>query len=278
MVAEQASYWPELQEDYGAGSASLTTYASLNGKQYSPQEYFSFWSVYEGSTKISDRLWSRNMSGPKYGTDFGYGTDERGVGLTYMYHSLDFDRLRNERTDKPGSIVIDTYRDASGATVYEPVSSKFYDLVPFEAQDYYKGFYETGFTFKNNISISGNNGKGTSVRASFQDTRNKWIVPNMGYNQETASFSVSSKINKIVTVKAKVNYYRKKSDNLPTTGYNNASPVYQLMWNYPSVDISSFYAHILLYKSTPFCRFYCVWNKKCYPKPSGLPQFFRIRG
>jgi hypothetical protein len=99
------------------------------------------------------------MWGPKYGTDFGYGTDERGVGLTYMYHSLDFDRLRNERTDKPGSIVIDTYRDASGATVYEPVSSKFYDLVPFEAQDYYKGFYETGFTFKNNISVSGNNGK-----------------------------------------------------------------------------------------------------------------------
>lgn len=108
------------------------------------------------------------MWGPKYGTDFGYGTDERGVGLTYMYHSLDFDRLRNERTDKPGSIIIDTYRDAAGATVYEPASTKFYDLVPFEAQDYYKGFYDTGFTFKNNISISGNNGKGTSVRASFR--------------------------------------------------------------------------------------------------------------
>jgi hypothetical protein len=59
------------------------------------------------------------MWGPKYGTDFGYGTDERGVGLTYMYHSLDFDKLRNERTDKPGSIVIDTYKDPSGATVYD---------------------------------------------------------------------------------------------------------------------------------------------------------------
>lgn len=241
MVAEQASYWPELQEEYGAGSAALTTYATVAGKQYSPQEYFSFWSVYEGSTKVADRLWSRNMWGPKYGTDFGYGTDERGVGLTYMYHSLDFDKLRNERTDKPGSIVLDTYKDASGATVYEPASSKFYTLVPFEAQDYYKGFYETGFTYKNNISVSGNNGKGTSVRASFQDTRNNWIVPNMGYNQESVSFSVNSKLNKVVTFSGKVNYYRKKSDNLPTTGYNNASPVYQLMWNYPSVDISSFW-------------------------------------
>ncbi|MBQ1202075.1 MAG: TonB-dependent receptor plug domain-containing protein, partial [Alistipes sp.] len=66
MVAEQASYWPELQEEYGAGSAALTTYATVAGKQYSPQEYFSFWSVYEGSTKVADRLWSRNMWGPKY--------------------------------------------------------------------------------------------------------------------------------------------------------------------------------------------------------------------
>lgn len=246
FVAEQASFWPDFQQEYAAGSSSLTTYATVNGRQYSPQEYFSFWSVYEGSTKVADRLWSRNMWGPKYGSDFGYRESDPNspnygrTDLTYMYHSLDFDKLTSERTDKPGSIDINTYKDASGATIYEGASTKFYSLVPFEPQDYYKGFYETGLTFKNNISVSGNNGKGTSVRASFQDTRNNWIVPNMGYNQETVSFSVSSKLNKVVKFNAKVNYYRKKSDNLPTTGYNISSPVYQLMWNYPSVDISSF--------------------------------------
>lgn len=232
FVGEQASYWPDFQTEYGGGSATLTTFATVNGRQYSVQEYFSFWDVYDGSTKIADRIWSRNMWGPKYGTDFGYGTDERGVGLTYMYESLDFNKLKEDT----GSTVL----VANSANNYLTAQSKYYTLLPFEAQDYYKGFYKTGLTFKNSISVSGNTGKGTSVRASFQDTRNTWIVPNMGYNQETASFSVNSKLNKVVTFQAKVNYYRKKSDNLPTTGYNVSSPVYQLMWNHPNVNIKSF--------------------------------------
>lgn len=246
FVAEQASYWPEFQEEYGAGSSALTTYATVNGKQLSPQQYYSFWSVYEGSSKIADRLWSRNMWGPKYGSDFGYRESDPNspyygrTDLTYMYESLDFDKLTSERYDKPGSIDLTVEKDASGQNVYEPASSKYYKLLPYEAQDYYKGFYETGLTFKNSVSVSGNNGKGTSVRASFQDTRNEWIVPNMGYNQETVSFSVNSKLNKVVKFQSKVTYYRKRSDNLPTTGYNISSPVYQLMWNYPSVSIRSF--------------------------------------
>ena len=241
FVGEQASYWPDIQTEYGGGSSSLTTFATVGTKKYSPQQYFSFWSVGtagSSSNDIADRLWSRNMWGPKYGTDFGYGTDERGVGLTYMYESLDWDKLRNERTDGYAGQV---YLNSAKATGYESSASKYYTLLPYEAQDFYKGFYETGLTFKNSIAVSGNNGKGTSVRASFQDTRNSWIVPNTGYNQETVTFSVNSKLNKVVTVKAKVNYYRKKSDNLPTTGYNVTSPVYQLMWNHPNVSVESYY-------------------------------------
>ena len=244
FVAEQASFWPDFQTEYGAGSSATTSYATVNGVQYLPQQYFSFWSVYSGSTKIADRLWSRNSWGPKYGTDFGYGVDENGVGLAYMYESLDWNKLMTERTDKPGSIDINTYEivDASGQrTIYEGASDKYYKLLPYVAPDFYKGFFQTGFTYKNTISISGNNGKGTSVRASFQDARNNWIVPNMGYNTESISFSINSKLNKVVTFRAKVNYYRKRSDNLPTTGYNSSSPVYQLMWAYPSVQIKSFW-------------------------------------
>ncbi len=223
FVAEQASYWPDFQEEYGGGSQSLTTFATIDGKTYSPQEYFSFWSVYDGSTKIAERIWSRQAWGPKY-------TGE----LTYMYESLDFEALKRDF----GSAVNLTATSTDG---YARAQSKYYTAVPFTARDHYKGFYETGLTFKNSISISGNNGKGTSVRASFQDTRNNWIVPNMGYNQESASFSVNSKLNKVIKFNAKVNYYRKKSDNLPTTGYNSASPVYQLMWNHVTVPITSYY-------------------------------------
>lgn len=74
----------------------------------------------------------------------------------------------------------------------------------------------------NNISVSGNNGKGTSVRVSVTDVRNDWIVPNTGYKQQTFSISLSQEINKYIKLDAKVNYYRKDSDNLPMTGYGTA--------------------------------------------------------
>lgn len=223
FVAEQASYWPDFQDTYGAGTASTTTFATVGGQSYTPQQYASFWNVYEGTTKIADRLHSKNMWGKKYDGE-----------LTYMYASLDWD-LYKSSTGR-------TYFVDTGSTSgYGDYQSKYYTPLPYEPQDFYKGFYKTGLTFKNSISVSGNNGKGTSVRASFQDARNKWIVPNMGYNQESVSFSVNSKLNKVVKFQGKVNYYRKRSDNLPTTGYNVSSPVYQLMWNHPDVSIDSFY-------------------------------------
>ena len=244
FVGEQASYWPDLQTEYGSGTSAITTYARINQKDYSPQQYTSFWTVYQGSDKIADRLWSRAAWGMKYGTETLYGVDENGVGLTYMYASLDWEKLKNNRLDVPGSISVGTWEETLGSekiTHYDGASTDYYTLLPYLPQDYYKGFYETGLTFKNSISVSGNNGKGTSVRASFQDTRNNWIVPNTGYNQESASFSVNSKLNKVVTVKAKVNYYRKKSDNLPTTGYNTSSAVYQLLYTHPDVDLKSYW-------------------------------------
>lgn len=234
FVAEQASYWPDFQEEYGSGTASLTTrYNHPVLGQVFPQQYYSAWDVYSGSNKLADRTWSLNAWGAKYGTDMGYGYDEKGNSLTYMYKSLDFEALKAGW----GSTILTGKVDG----LYPTADERYYTLLPYLPQDYYKGFYETGLTFKNSIAISGNNGKGTSVRASFQDTRNDWIVPNMGYNQESASFSINTKLNKVIKFNAKVNYYRKKSDNLPTTGYNVSSPVYQLMGNHPNVSVDSYY-------------------------------------
>lgn len=218
-VAENASFWPDLQTEYGGGTSSLTTrYSPGDGKQYYAQQYFSHWTVYNGSNKIATRQYSRNGWGMKYDGE-----------LKYLYESMDWDLLKEET----GNTVLNSAK----VNGYKTSQVKYYTLMPYVAQDYYKGFYKTGLTFKNNITVSGNNGKGTSVRASFQDARNNWIVPNMGYNQETASFSVNSKLNKVVKFQAKVNYYRKKSDNLPTTGYNVTSPVYQLLNTHPTVSM-----------------------------------------
>lgn len=116
-----------------------------------------------------------------------------------------------------------------------------YRRLPWIYRDWYKGFFQTGATFNNSVAIESNNGKGTSMRVSFRDTRNDWIVPNTGYRSQSASISVSHKFNKLVKVSAKVNYYRKDSDNLPMSGYSGASPLYTLIWNPNVVDVGSYY-------------------------------------
>lgn len=111
-----------------------------------------------------------------------------------------------------------------------------YTMMEWRPRNFFAGFFDTGITWNNNISISGNNGKGTSVRVSVTDVRNDWIVPNTGYKQQTFSISLSQEINKYIKLDAKVNYYRKDSDNLPMTGYGGSSIMYPLLWNTPNVD------------------------------------------
>ena len=117
-----------------------------------------------------------------------------------------------------------------------------YTRKPWVAQDWYKGFFRTGVTYSNSISIEGGNGKGNSARVSFKDMRNDWIVPNTGYESQNLSFSFSTRISKAVTVSGKANYYRKNSDNLPSAGYSTASPLYALIWNPSSVSVDDMYA------------------------------------
>ena len=117
-----------------------------------------------------------------------------------------------------------------------------YTMMEWRPRNFFAGFFDTGVTWNNNISVSGNNGKGTSVRVSVTDVRNDWIVPNTGYKQQTFSISLSQQINKYITLDAKVNYYRKDSDNLPMTGYGGSSIMYPLLWNTPNVDAQWFKA------------------------------------
>ena len=118
---------------------------------------------------------------------------------------------------------------------YDP-DTKMYTPMDFKPRDWYKGFFETGATYKNSVSISGNNGKGGSIRVSFTDTRNTWIVPNTGYKSQSFSVSFAQKL-RIVELAGKVNYYRKDSDNLPMIGYSTSSPTYTLLWSRNNLDV-----------------------------------------
>lgn len=106
-----------------------------------------------------------------------------------------------------------------------------YTLTPFlYAEDWYTGLFRTGTTFKNNVTVSSNNGKGTLSRLSFTDTHNNWILPNTGYQNQTVSFSFTTKMNKWLKFTSKVNYLHKASDNMPITGYNTSNPLYYILW------------------------------------------------
>ena len=106
-----------------------------------------------------------------------------------------------------------------------------YTLTPFVyADDWYTGIFRTGTTFKNSVTLTSNNGKGTNARLSITDTRNNWIMPNTGYDNTSVSFSFTTKMNKWIKFQAKVNYLHKTSDNMPISGYSTSAPTYYIIW------------------------------------------------
>lgn len=106
-----------------------------------------------------------------------------------------------------------------------------YTMTPFIYQDdWYSGIFRTGTTFKNSVTITSNNGKGTNSRVSVTDTRNSWIMPNTGYANTSVSFSFTTKMNKWIKFQAKANYLHKTSDNMPISGYSTSAPTYYILW------------------------------------------------
>ncbi len=107
--------------------------------------------------------------------------------------------------------------------------------VPYK--DNIKGFFRTGSTITNNISLEGG-GENGSVRASLTHSRNEWIMPNTGFQRVSAALSVNQKVSDKLKINAKINYSNKSSDNLPATGYNNQSIAYFMIFQNPNVDLA----------------------------------------
>jgi TonB-dependent SusC/RagA subfamily outer membrane receptor len=111
---------------------------------------------------------------------------------------------------------------------------------PFVYQDdWFTGIFQDGITLNNSVAISGSNGEGQNVRFSVTDTRNKWILPNTGYEKQAYSFSFETPVNRHIDFRTKVNYYRTDSDNMPMAGYHQTTVMYNLMWGYNSNSMSN---------------------------------------
>ncbi|RAJ06616.1 TonB-linked SusC/RagA family outer membrane protein [Chitinophaga skermanii] len=102
-----------------------------------------------------------------------------------------------------------------------------------------KDFFETGQTYTNTVTVEGSSEK-TSSRISFTNLNNTWIVPNTGYKRTTVALSVNHKISDKLQIATKVNYANKKSDNLPSVGYNNQTIMYFIRGMVPNANIDWF--------------------------------------
>jgi TonB-linked SusC/RagA family outer membrane protein len=104
-------------------------------------------------------------------------------------------------------------------------------------EDNIKGFWRTGYTLSNNLSIEGGSDRGTA-RASITHTKNEWMMPNTGFERINAAVSFNYKVSDKLRLTSKVNYANKQSDNLPATGYNNQSIAYFMIFQNPNVDLN----------------------------------------
>ncbi len=102
-----------------------------------------------------------------------------------------------------------------------------------------RNFFETGKNLVNSLTMDGGN-KNTSVRLSLTNLNNTWILPNTGYKRNTVALSVNHKLSDQLSISTKVNYTNKKTDNLPSTGYNNQSIMYFIRGMVPNSNLDWF--------------------------------------
>lgn len=103
-------------------------------------------------------------------------------------------------------------------------------------KDNVKGFWQTGTTSSNTISVENSN-ENTSYRTSLTYLDNEWMMPNTGFNRFNMAFSLDHKLSSKLKLSTKFNYANTKSDNLPATGYNNQSISYFMIFQNPNVDL-----------------------------------------
>ncbi|RXJ45743.1 SusC/RagA family TonB-linked outer membrane protein [Gelidibacter gilvus] len=103
-------------------------------------------------------------------------------------------------------------------------------------KDNRKDFWRTGITTTNNISLQGGSEQG-SMRLSVGHSKNEWIMPNTGFERVTASINSNYQISDHIKIGSVVNYNNRSSDNLPSTGYNNGSISYFMIFQNPNVNL-----------------------------------------
>ncbi len=104
--------------------------------------------------------------------------------------------------------------------------------------DNFKDFFNTGYTFFNNIALTGSNEYGT-FRLSYTNMDQTGVVPNNDLQRNTISFKSSYKLSDKFTVNTTASYIKSTSENRPETGYGRHSIMYFMNWSVRNMDINA---------------------------------------
>ncbi|MFC3198374.1 SusC/RagA family TonB-linked outer membrane protein [Parapedobacter deserti] len=179
----------------------------------------------------SNAVFDRVLNWPDYQYEYGEGQRSYAAHTYYSYGaSADGPNTRSTHTWGPKFEGQLFYQ-------YDPVTQgQGTERTPWVAdRNYVKGFYRTGATYTNTITLDGGNAT-NSFRASFTNLENEYIIPNTGFSRNTFSLASTHNLNKL-NFRTNLNYMKRKSDNLPSAGYSARSISYSLMWSAPNIPI-----------------------------------------
>lgn len=112
-------------------------------------------------------------------------------------------------------------------TEWPPKNGEEVDWLPYP--DNVKEFYETGYTYTNNIAITSGGDKG-NIRLSYTNLDQTGMVPNTDLTRHTMALNANYSLTDKITFKTSVNYINTDSDNRPVVSYGNESVVYTWIW------------------------------------------------
>ena len=182
---------------------------------------------------------------PDYQYEFGQGVQTYGLGAAgseyegelYYSYGTSPDNL-NRSTSGTSSAFGPRFDSDKLYYQYDPITQgQGADKTPWIAYpDNRKALFQTGVTSVNSVAIDGQSDKG-SMRGSVTYTKNKWILPNTGFERMVLSFSANQQVSKQVKLNVRSSFTNRKTDNTPGIGYNSNSIAYFMIFQNPNVNL-----------------------------------------
>lgn len=104
--------------------------------------------------------------------------------------------------------------------------------------DWFKNFFETGYTVNNSLSVSGQINRKNSIRMSLTDNRGTGITPGTDWNSQHLAMKMNNEFTDWLTSEVSLNYKRNFHDSIPTSsGYGSTSIMYSLWCYAPNINM-----------------------------------------